>query len=98
MSRDAGVATTPAHSIAHVRRDTARVFRDAGMDTPDLDARILIGYALGLDHSHLASQGDRGLSASEVAHIDALVARRLTHEPVARIVGRKEFWGLPLAL
>ncbi len=42
----------------------------------------------------LASNGDRRLSADEVSAIRDLAARRLAHEPVARIVGRKEFWGL----
>ena len=35
--------------------------------------------------------------ADEIAAIDALAARRLKREPVARILGLKEFWGLPLS-
>lgn len=85
-------------SIAAARRRLAQQFREAGIDTPDLDARILVGRALRLDHAALAAQADRRLTGAEVDAIDALARRRLNREPVARIVGTKEFWGLPLAL
>ena len=85
-------------SIAAARRSLARQFSNAGLDTPDLDARILVGHALSLDHAALAAQADRGLTEEEAAAIAAVAQRRLNREPVARIVGTKEFWGLPLAL
>jgi release factor glutamine methyltransferase len=80
------------------RRDIARRLRDRGIDTPDLDARILVGHALGLDHTALVLAGKRRLEAAEIARIDTLAARRLGREPVARITGTKEFWGLPLKI
>jgi release factor glutamine methyltransferase len=85
-------------SVAAARRALSRAFAAAGLETPELDARVLIGYALGLDHAALASAADRELSAAEAESMAALAARRLAHEPVARIVGQKEFWGLPLRL
>ena len=85
-------------SIAAARRSLAQSFRRAGLDSPELDARLLIGHALGLDHAALAVQGDRVLAPTEADTVRALAARRLAHEPVARILGRKEFWGLALAL
>jgi release factor glutamine methyltransferase len=91
-----GVAA--AYGIDAARRDVARRLRDRGIDTPDLDARILVGHALGLDHAALVRAGERPLAAAEIARIEALAARRLAHEPVARITGVKEFWGLPLAV
>ena len=92
------VAADTALSVAAARRRLAGQFSHAGLDTPELDARILIGHALSLDHAALAAQADRHLSDDEAAAIDALARRRLDREPVARIVGAKEFWGLPLAL
>ncbi len=85
-------------SVAAARRRLAQRFRDAGLDTPDLDARILVGHALSLDHAALAAQSDRRLTDQETAAVAALMQRRLDREPVARIVGSKEFWGLPLTL
>ena len=77
-----------------VRRDVAQRFRDRGLDTPDLDARLLVGHALGLDHTALMAAGKRRLEAAEIAQIESLGARRLRREPIARITGTKEFWGL----
>src|SRR6516225_8209360 len=83
-------------SIDAARRRLAREFRQGGLDAPELDARIIVGHALGLDHTALAAQSGRMLAADEAGAIAALSARRLAREPVARLLGRKEFWGLPL--
>lgn len=83
-------------TTADIRRALADRFRGAGLDSPDLDARILTGFALGLDHAALASAARRPLSGEEMHALDALVERRLQGEPVARITGVKEFWGLQL--
>jgi release factor glutamine methyltransferase len=86
----------PGMQIAAARRLLAQTFRDAGLDSSDLDARLLVGHALELDHTALVSDGARKLTAEEISRIAALASRRLAHEPVARIIGRKEFWGLEL--
>ena len=83
-------------SIGAARRRLALEFRRGGLDAPELDARIIVGHALGLDHAALAAQSSRTLAADEAGAIAALSARRLAREPVARLLGRKEFWGLPL--
>ena len=86
----------PALTIAEARRAAAERLRERSFDTPDLDARLLIGHALGLDHAALVAQSTRRLTPAEAAALDSVLARRLAHEPVARIVGAKEFWSLPL--
>jgi release factor glutamine methyltransferase len=85
-----------AVTVAQARRAAADRFRERGFDTPDLDARLLLGHALGLDHAALVAESARRLDPAEAAAFDAVVARRLAHEPVARIVGAREFWSLPL--
>ncbi len=90
--------STNARTVAEARSTLAARFRAAGFDAPELDARILVGHALGLDHAALAAAGVRTLDAGEQAAVAGLAARRLEREPVARIVGRKEFWSLPLRL
>jgi release factor glutamine methyltransferase len=89
---------TTAETIASARQALARAFAAAALASPELDARILIGHALGLDAAGIVSQGARQVTSSEHAAIAALAQRRLAHEPVARILGVKEFWGLPLRL
>ncbi len=85
-----------APTIAEARRALAAKFRAAGIDSPELDARILVGHALGLDHAALAVAGARVLDAEEQDAIAALARRRLAREPVARIIGSKEFWSFNL--
>lgn len=83
-------------SVAEAQRLLANSFRLAGIDSPEADARLLIGHALRLDRTQLLAQSDRLLEAREVDFVQGLAARRLRHEPVARILGRKEFWDLTL--
>ena len=85
-------------SIAQARRSVASVLRRHGIATPELDARVLVAHALALDQAGLVAASERVLSAEEAKTTEALTARRLAREPVARIVGCKEFWGLPLRL
>ncbi len=85
-------------SIGEARRSVASALRQDGIATPDLDARVLVAHALALDQAGLVTSSERVLAADEAKAIEALTARRLAREPVARIVGCKEFWGLPLRL
>ena len=89
---------TDTRTVAEARRALAAQFRAIGLDTPDLDARILIGHTLGLDHAALAAAATRKLGADEESAIAALADRRRAGEPVARILGYKEFWSLPLRI
>jgi release factor glutamine methyltransferase len=92
----AGSGRAAANTVGAARRGWAEKFRAAGIDSPELDARILVGHALGLDHAALAGAYARRLNEKEEEAIAALVRRRLNREPIARIVGTKEFWSLPL--
>lgn len=87
-----------AVSIGEARRMLARTLAAASLPSPELDARLLVGHALGLDHAALASVADRVLGPDECARIDALAERRLAREPVSRILGIKEFWSLPFCV
>jgi len=73
-------------------------FREAGIDNAELDARLLAQFALGLDSLGLLAVERQQASPEQIAALDALAARRLAGEPVARIAGEKEFYGLPFAL
>ena len=88
----------PKLTVTQARRALAAEFRTAGLDSPELDARILVGHALGLDHAALAAAAARSIDAHQAAAIAALARRRLKREPVARILGSKEFWSLPLRI
>jgi release factor glutamine methyltransferase len=98
MPADAWDLLTRGTTAAQARRALADAFRAAGLDTPELDARVLVGHALGLDHTGLTLAGERKLDGDEARMVSALAVRRLAREPVARILGVREFWGLPLHL
>ena len=85
-------------TVAGVRRALAKKFRADGIEFPELDARLIVGHVLSLDHAALIGYGGRILDAAEQAQIAKLARRRLAHEPVARMIGRKEFWSLPFRL
>lgn len=87
-----------AQTIENIRRALTARFEAAGIDSAALEARMLTGAVLGLDLTGLIAQGLRRLDEDDAARLDALARRRLAGEPLARILGTKEFWGLPLKL
>jgi release factor glutamine methyltransferase len=68
--------------------------RSAGLDR--LDAQLLLGAVLGRDRGWLIAHGDDALAPDQAVRFDALVVRRLAGEPVAYLLGRKDFHGLTL--
>ena len=85
-------------TIEETRRALTQLFAQHGIDSPALDARLLVAHALRLDHAGLAAAASRTLSDAERDTVAAFAQRRLAAEPVARIVGEKEFWSLALRL
>jgi release factor glutamine methyltransferase len=70
---------------------------EAGVDNPRLDARILLARAMGISREQLIA-AERQPNADEEAAFEAAIARRAGREPLAYIIGRKEFWSLDLAV
>lgn len=85
-------------TVETARRRLAARFKSGAIDSPELDARILVGAALGLDLTGMIAAATRPVTAAEAARLEDFAGRRLKGEPVARILGSREFWGLPLQL
>ena len=85
-------------TVEAARRALTARLRSNDIDSAELDARILVGAALHLDLSGVIAAARRPLTSDETTSLDDLVRRRLSGEPIARILGLKEFWGLPLKL
>jgi release factor glutamine methyltransferase len=77
-------------------KDAVARLRAAGVETPVLDARLLVQHALGADWNQLYIGPDRELTERERADLGQLLDRRVAREPVSRILGRREFWSLEL--
>jgi len=69
-------------------------FRGKGLATPRLDAEVLLAETLGMDRVGLYTHFDQPLQTEELARFKKLIRRRLQHEPVAYIIGQREFWSL----
>lgn len=69
-----------------------------GIEAAATDARTLVSGLLGLSATDMLTRGDRGVSAEERERVMAAVARRVAREPVHRILGSREFYGLTLSL
>jgi len=81
-------------TLKELRSKAIRRLENAGCDTAVLDADLLISAALSLDRLDFILDPDRTVGAQEISAFEALVARRAKREPVALILGEKEFWGL----
>jgi release factor glutamine methyltransferase len=84
--------TTLSEDVARARRR----LESAGIDSNEaaLDARVLAQHLLGWDAARLLTRETEAAPAAFRARFDALIARRLAREPVAYILGEKEFWNL----
>jgi release factor glutamine methyltransferase len=85
-------------TVESARRTLTALFKSNGIDSAELDARILLGTVLDLDLTGMITAASRPLTSDELIRLEDLIHRRLNGEPVARILGLREFWGLPLKL
>ena len=90
--------TFAGQTIEAARRKLTARFKSGDIDTAELDARILVGAATGLDLTGLIAAATRRVTSDEAMRLEDFTRRRLAGEPVARILRAKEFWGLPLQL
>lgn len=81
-----------------VLADAAAVLSDAGFGEPRRRARRLIACILDLSATELLARPERRIDGREAERISILLRRMLDHEPLSRIIGRREFWGLDFAL
>jgi release factor glutamine methyltransferase len=79
-------------------KEAVLLMKAAGLDTPVLDARLIVQHALGIGWDTLYLKEDQPLTQDERARLESELMRRVAHEPVSRIVGRRHFWTLDLAV
>lgn len=85
--------TTEPWTVGRVLAWVTEDFASRGLDTPRLEAELLLCHALGCNRIQLIIDRDRPLIPDELATYRALVARRRNHEPVAYLRGEREFFG-----
>src|SRR5258706_3667015 len=89
-------------TVETVRRALTARFKsndvDSDVDSAEMGGRIRVGAELDLDCTGVVAAASRPLTSEESIRLEDFGRRRLSGEPIARILGLKEFWGLPLKL
>jgi release factor glutamine methyltransferase len=85
-------------SLVSLWTDVRRRLEAAGVDTPVLDARMLVEAGAGVSRLDIVTDPRREMSADQVAAVEALASRRIAREPISHILGRKGFWTLEFAI
>jgi release factor glutamine methyltransferase len=83
-------------TVLEVVRKSAEFLAGKGIESPRLNAELIVGHALGLARMQLYLQFERSLSEAEAGKIRSLVIRRGQREPLQHLIGSVEFFGLKL--
>lgn len=94
------MTTTPARpqTLIDYLQATTEHFRKHGIDSPRLEAEMLLAHVLGVPRIQLYVRFEQPLKPDEIDRFRELVKRRGRHEPVQYILGKREFWSLDLAV
>lgn len=92
-------ATSPdSNKVSDILRDMIDRFRAAELASPALDARLIMQHVTGLSREDLVLNYEHKVTPEHIEKIKELSNRRLAREPVSRLLGRREFWGLDFKL
>ncbi|MBI3452360.1 MAG: peptide chain release factor N(5)-glutamine methyltransferase [Rhodospirillales bacterium] len=90
---DAGAVT-----VGDALRGAGARLRAGGIEAPPLEARLLVAAALAEPAERLIARPERDMPAAAAVRLEEFLGRRLAHEPMAYILGQREFWSLPFAV
>jgi len=79
-------------SIRQLLHEAAFHLREAGCESAMLDARLMLQQVMGWDHASLIIHMNNEMDHDDIVLFDAMVARRCQREPLAYIIGHREFW------
>jgi release factor glutamine methyltransferase len=91
---EGGIPGQIGAALKHLRH----AFSKASLETPELDARLLLEWVTGADRLTVLTSPEREIGASEAARLLEALKRRLSGEPVHRIMGTRGFYGLEFEL
>src|ERR1044071_8308695 len=83
-------------TVLEIIKKTTEFFAGKGIDSPRLNAELLIGHALERKRMQLYLEFERPLAEAELEKIRPLVRRRAQLEPIQYILGQTDFFGLTL--
>ncbi|WP_404421596.1 peptide chain release factor N(5)-glutamine methyltransferase [Thalassospira australica] len=92
MTADDATTTDNSVTLGTLMTEAVAALRDAGIENARMDARILLSDAAGVDGSRIAAWPEDTVTMDKAKTFRSMVARRLKHEPVSRILGQRDFW------
>lgn len=92
------MAERPPEALGPLLRQARAMLAAAAVDDPALDARLIVEHYSGTTRTQAIADPERKVDASAVTAIEAALRRRVGGEPVHRILGFREFYGLRLSL
>ncbi len=87
-----------SETLVSLWTDVRKRLEAAGVDTPVLDARLLLEAGAGVSRLEIVTDPRREVSAAQADAVNKLTQRREAREPISHIIGRKHFWTLDLAV
>lgn len=87
-------AVVKGATVSMALKAISEALAQRGIESPRLEAEVFLGKVLGLSKAEIYSKGERRLKEGELLALRDMVQRRLQGEPLAYIVGEKEFWSL----
>jgi release factor glutamine methyltransferase len=84
--------------LADVHREARARLAAAGIETADLDARLLVEWVTGHDRLEAIRNPDRPIEHAVLTRLDEILIRRINGESVHRIIGKRAFYGIELGL
>lgn len=94
QERRTGGDPAAVHTISDAVKAAAKRLGAAGVDQPRTDAWLLLAYLRSVDRATLLAHANDPIDENDLASFQELIARRSAREPLALIIGRKEFWSL----
>jgi len=88
----------PCATIAQAMDSLSALLKGAGIAEHHMDARLLVCAAFQIAHIDMVLRPDKAGGPGDLARLEAFAKRRLSREPVTRILGTRGFWSLDLAV
>ena len=79
--------------VKHLVSDATLKLSISKIDNAARDARILVAHALGIPKSQLALNTNENVPEETRSSLEKLISRRINREPIAKILGKRQFWG-----
>ena len=86
------------HTVYNTLSEGKSILKDAGIESFDLDSRVLLSYILGMEHHLFISNPKAVVPLKQYKEYMKLIKRRAKSEPVAQITKEKEFWSIPFKI